>query len=92
MNLLSPLARPLFTWNSRGVMLQAGEGLARFLDVPLVAAEFIRPTLARYAAATLSSPWRWWWRGCWAAGSGRFGMAEANQRSRRPVVTVGVTQ
>ena len=40
MNLLSPLARPLFTWNSRGVMLQAGEGLARFLDVPLVAAEF----------------------------------------------------
>ena len=45
MNLLSPLARPLFTWNSRGVMLQAGEGLARFLDVPLVAAEFTPPWL-----------------------------------------------
>jgi carbon monoxide dehydrogenase subunit G len=44
MNLLAPLARPLFTWNSRGVMLQAGEGLARFLGVPLVAAEFTAPT------------------------------------------------
>jgi carbon monoxide dehydrogenase subunit G len=43
MNLLAPLARPLFTWNSRGVMLQAGEGLARFLDVPLVAAKFTAP-------------------------------------------------
>jgi carbon monoxide dehydrogenase subunit G len=44
MNLLAPLARPLFTWNGRGVMLQAGEGLARFLGVPLVAAEFTAPT------------------------------------------------
>jgi uncharacterized protein YndB with AHSA1/START domain len=43
MNLLAPLARPLFTWNSKGVMLQAGEGLARFLDVPLVNAEFTAP-------------------------------------------------
>jgi carbon monoxide dehydrogenase subunit G len=43
MNLLAPLARPLFTWNSKGVMLQAGEGLARFLGVPLVAAEFTAP-------------------------------------------------
>ena len=43
MNLLAPLARPLFTWNSRGVMLQAGQGLARFLGVPLVAAEFTAP-------------------------------------------------
>jgi uncharacterized protein YndB with AHSA1/START domain len=40
MNLLAPLARPLFTWNSKGVMLQAGKGLARFLGVPLVDAEF----------------------------------------------------
>jgi hypothetical protein len=44
MNLLAPLARPLFTWNSRGVMLQAGEGLAGFLGVPLVAADFTAPT------------------------------------------------
>ena len=44
MNLLAPLARPIFAWNSRGVMLQAGEGLAGFLDVPLVAAEFTAPT------------------------------------------------
>jgi carbon monoxide dehydrogenase subunit G len=43
MNLLAPLARPLFTWNSRAVMLGAGEGLARFLGVPLVAAEFTAP-------------------------------------------------
>jgi carbon monoxide dehydrogenase subunit G len=40
MNLLAPLARPLFAWNSKGVMLQAGKGLARFLGVPLVDAEF----------------------------------------------------
>jgi uncharacterized protein YndB with AHSA1/START domain len=44
MNLLAPVARPIFTWNSRGVMVQAGEGLARFLDVPLVRAEFTAPT------------------------------------------------
>jgi uncharacterized protein YndB with AHSA1/START domain len=44
MNLLAPVARPIFAWNSRGVMLQAGEGLARFLGVPLVAAEFTAPT------------------------------------------------
>jgi hypothetical protein len=43
MNLLAPLARPLFAWNSRGVMLQAGEGLAHFLGVRLVAAEFTAP-------------------------------------------------
>ena len=40
MNLLAPVARPLFTWNSRGVMLRAGEGLAGFLGVRLVGAEF----------------------------------------------------
>ena len=44
MNLLAPLARPLFTWNSRGVMLQAGQGLALFLGVPLVDAEFTAPS------------------------------------------------
>jgi hypothetical protein len=43
MNLLAPLARPLFTWNSKGVMLQAGEGLARFLGVPLMNVEFTAP-------------------------------------------------
>jgi uncharacterized protein YndB with AHSA1/START domain len=44
MNLVAPVARPLFTWNSRGVMLQAGKGLARFLQVSLVDAEFTAPT------------------------------------------------
>jgi uncharacterized protein YndB with AHSA1/START domain len=43
MNLVAPLARPLFAWNSRGVALEAGEGLARFLKVPLVKAEFSAP-------------------------------------------------
>jgi carbon monoxide dehydrogenase subunit G len=43
MNLLAPIARPLFTWNSKGVMLQAGEGLARFLGARLVNAEFTAP-------------------------------------------------
>jgi len=47
MNLLAPFARPLFTWNSRGVMMQAGGGLARFLGVPLVAAEFTAPPWPR---------------------------------------------
>ena len=43
MNLTAPVARPLFTWNSKGVMLEAGQGLARFLEVPLVGAEFTAP-------------------------------------------------
>jgi uncharacterized protein YndB with AHSA1/START domain len=43
MNLVAPIARPIFTWNSKGVMLGAGEGLARFLEVPLVRAEFSAP-------------------------------------------------
>jgi carbon monoxide dehydrogenase subunit G len=43
MNLVAPVARPLFAWNSKGVMLQAGQGLARFLGVPLVNAEFTAP-------------------------------------------------
>jgi hypothetical protein len=62
MNLLAPLARPVFTWNSRGVMLQAGEGLARFLDVPLVAAEFTAPPWLgtrrlRWAALAMVVAW-----------------------------------
>jgi len=43
MNLAAPVARPLFTWNTRGVLLEAGQGLARFLQVPLVDAEFTAP-------------------------------------------------
>jgi len=43
MNLVAPVARPLFTWNSKGVMLEAGQGLARFLKAPLVKAEFTAP-------------------------------------------------
>jgi uncharacterized protein YndB with AHSA1/START domain len=44
MNLVAPVARPLFTWNSRGVMLQAGQGLARHLKAPPVKAEFAAPS------------------------------------------------
>jgi carbon monoxide dehydrogenase subunit G len=62
MNLLAPLARPLFTWNSRGVMLRAGQGLARFLGVPLVAAEFTAPPWPgarrlRWAALAMLAAW-----------------------------------
>jgi uncharacterized protein YndB with AHSA1/START domain len=62
MNLVAPLARPLFTWNSRGVALQAGEGLAGHLEVPLVKAEFIAPAWPgarrlRWAALAASVGW-----------------------------------
>jgi carbon monoxide dehydrogenase subunit G len=53
MNLVAPVARPLFTWNSKGVMLEAGQGLARFLGVPLVGAEFTAPPW------TVTRPLRW---------------------------------
>jgi uncharacterized protein YndB with AHSA1/START domain len=43
MNVLAPVARPLFTWNSKGVMLQAGQGLARHLEAPLVDTGFTAP-------------------------------------------------
>ena len=36
MNLLSPIAKPLFKWNHDQVMRQGGEGLARFLNARLV--------------------------------------------------------
>jgi hypothetical protein len=32
MNLLGPLARPLFVWNHDAVMAQGGTGLARYLE------------------------------------------------------------
>jgi len=62
MNLLAPLSRPVFAWNSRGVMLQAGQGLARFLGVPLVAAEFTAPPWPRaqrlgWAALAILGVW-----------------------------------
>jgi hypothetical protein len=62
MNLLAPVARPIFAWNSKGVMLQAGEGLARFLGVPLLAAEFTAPTMPgarrlRWAALAMLLVW-----------------------------------
>jgi uncharacterized protein YndB with AHSA1/START domain len=53
MNLVAPVARPLFTWNSKGVMLEAGQGLARFLEVPLVGADFTAPPW------TVTRPLRW---------------------------------
>jgi uncharacterized protein YndB with AHSA1/START domain len=43
MNVLAPVARPLFTWYSKGVMLQAGQGLARHLEAPLVDTGFTAP-------------------------------------------------
>lgn len=39
MNLLAPLARPLFEWNHHVVMRQGGRGLARLLKAPLLAVE-----------------------------------------------------
>jgi len=62
MNLVAPVARPLFTWNSKGVMLQAGQGLARHLEVPLVKAEFTAPAwpaarLLRWAAVAAPVGW-----------------------------------
>jgi uncharacterized protein YndB with AHSA1/START domain len=62
MNLVAPVARPLFTWNSKGVMLQAGQGLARHLGVPLVDAEFTAPPWSRgqrlgWAALAASVGW-----------------------------------
>jgi hypothetical protein len=38
MNLLAPLARPLFQWNHKVVMQQGAEGLARRLNARLVSA------------------------------------------------------
>jgi hypothetical protein len=36
MNLLAPLARPVFAWNHDWVMTSGGRGLARLLGVPLL--------------------------------------------------------
>ncbi len=36
MNLLAPIARPIFAWNHNVVMRQGGEGLARLLGARLV--------------------------------------------------------
>ena len=62
MNLVAPVARPLFAWNSKGVMLEAGAGLARFLEAPLVKAEFTAPAwptarLLRWAAVAAPVGW-----------------------------------
>ena len=38
MNLLAPLARPIFAWNHDWVMRNGGEGLARLLGAPLLSA------------------------------------------------------
>jgi uncharacterized protein YndB with AHSA1/START domain len=39
MNLLAPVARPVFAWNHDYVMRAGGEGLARRLDATLVASD-----------------------------------------------------
>jgi uncharacterized protein YndB with AHSA1/START domain len=36
MNVLAPVARPVFAWNHDWVMRRGGEGLARLLGVPLL--------------------------------------------------------
>jgi hypothetical protein len=36
MNLLAPVARPIFAWNHDYVMRNGGEGLARLLGAPLL--------------------------------------------------------
>jgi uncharacterized protein YndB with AHSA1/START domain len=62
MNRVAPVAWPLFTWNSKGVMLEAGQGLARFREVPLVAAEFTappRPGVRRLRWAALATLLVW---------------------------------
>ena len=62
MNLVAPVARPLFTWNSKGVMREAGASLARFLEAPLVKTEFTAPAWPparplRWALAAASVLW-----------------------------------
>ena len=42
MNLLAPIARPIFEWNHGKVMRAGGEGLARYLGVRLLEAVAIR--------------------------------------------------
>jgi hypothetical protein len=37
MNVIAPVARPIFAWNHHAVMHQGGRGLARVLDVDLIA-------------------------------------------------------
>ena len=37
MNLLTPVARPIFVWSHNAVMRWGGESLAKLLDVPLLA-------------------------------------------------------
>jgi carbon monoxide dehydrogenase subunit G len=62
MNLLAPLVRPMFTWNSKGVMLQASEGLARYLGVPLVDSDFTAPAgpgMRRLGWAVLAAATLW---------------------------------
>lgn len=39
MNVLAPVARPLFEWNHHEIMRQGGEGLARLLSARLVGAD-----------------------------------------------------
>jgi uncharacterized protein YndB with AHSA1/START domain len=62
MNLVAPVARPLFTWNSKDVMLQAGQSLARHLGAPLVDAGFTAPawpTARRLVWAALAASVGW---------------------------------
>jgi hypothetical protein len=47
MQVLSPIARPVFSWNHRALMVEGGEALARRLGVALLA-----PTVSTLARAT----------------------------------------
>jgi uncharacterized protein YndB with AHSA1/START domain len=70
MNLVAPVARPLFTWNSKGVMLQAGKAWpatcrsrwSRPSSAP-------RPGWQSDPSVGQSSEQRW--SGCWPARRGR---------------------
>jgi hypothetical protein len=71
MNLTAPIARPLFTWNSKGVMLEAGQGLARFLGCGWWAPSS-PPRRGQRPGRCAGWSWRARWRGWFAAGDGRF--------------------
>ena len=69
MNLLAPVARPVFNWNHRELMRAGGESLARRLDGDLAFSS------ARTQPSRLRGPHAGSIGGC-AGGAGRAGMAQ----------------
>ncbi len=67
MNLLAPVARPVFTWNHDELMREGGESLARRLGVDLVLPDTPirphRPVRAAWWAVLVAALLAWgWWR------------------------------